>query len=310
MILAPEAIKMMQDLDALAPLPMPAGTDPQHVVDAITEQANSSFATGMRVLSKPRRNAIRAVYAFARVIDDIADGDWPLDDKCCLLEAWRSEIGRLYEGHPVSAIGQALAGPVAQYDLPCEEFLALIDGMEMDANGPLVGPTMEELRIYTRRVAGAVGMLSMRIFGAWIGPQSERAALALGDAFQLTNILRDVEEDAAIGRLYLPHGVLEAAGVPADDPAAAAAHPNLWRACAEVGRLAQVDFTIARKAMAKHSRLALAPALLMTGVYEAYLAAMEASEFRRDDGRVVLSKPVKLFRGLACLIGPIAPRDA
>jgi len=310
MNLAPEAIKMMDDLDALAPLPAPTGTNPQQVVDTITAQANSSFATGMRVLTKPRRNAIRAVYAFARVIDDIADGDWPLDDKCCLLEAWRSEIGRLYAGHPVSAIGQALAGPVAQYDLPREEFLALIEGMEMDANGPLVGPSMTELRSYTRRVAGAVGMLSMRIFGAWIGPQSERAALALGDAFQLTNILRDVEEDAAIGRLYLPRGVLEAAGVPSDDPAAAAAHPRLWRACAEVGRLARVEFTIARMAMAEHNRWPLAPALLMTGVYEAYLANMEVRELRRDGGRVILSKPAKLWHGLTCLVGPIAPRDA
>jgi presqualene diphosphate synthase len=310
MNIAPEAIRMMEDLEALAPVPIPEGTDPQRAADAITARAQSSFATGMRVLSKPRRNAIRAVYAFARVVDDIADGDWPLEDKCGLLEAWRREIERLYEGQPVSAIGQALAGPVKQYDLPREEFLALIEGMEMDAKGPLVGPPMEELRSYTRRVAGAVGMLSMRIFGAWIGPQSERAALALGDAFQLTNILRDIEEDAAIGRLYLPCGVLEAAGVPSDDPAAAAAHPKLWRACAEIGRLARVEFTLARVAMAEHNRRALAPALLMTGVYEAYLAAMEAREFQRDKGPVVLSKPAKLFRGLVSLAGPIAPRNA
>jgi phytoene synthase len=152
-------------------------------------------------------------------------------------------------------------------------------------------------------------MLSMRVFGAWIGGRSECAALALGDAFQLTNILRDVEEDAAIGRLYLPREALQAAGVPVDDPAAAARHPELWRACAEVGRLARADFIAARRAMAGHSRIALAPALLMTGVYEGYLASMEARGFRREGGAIVLSKQAKLWRGLVCLAGPIAPRN-
>ena len=183
---------MNAGLDALAPLPAPKGTNPQRVVDAITAQAQTSFATGMRVLAKPRRDAMRAVYAFARVIDDIADEDWPLAEKHRLLDDWCAEIGRLYDGKPVSAIGQALALPVARYKLPRAEFLMLIEGMEMDADGPIVAPPMTRLRAYTRRVAGAVGVLSMRIFGAWIGSQSERAALALGDAFQLTNILRDV----------------------------------------------------------------------------------------------------------------------
>jgi phytoene synthase len=300
---------MNAELEALAPLPAPAGTDPQQVADEITARARTSFATGMRVLSKPRRDAMRAIYAFARVIDDIADEDWPLAEKHRLLAEWRSEIERLFEGRPVSAIGQALAGPVTRYGLPRAEFLLLIEGMEMDANGPIVAPSIEVLRAYIRRVAGAVGMLSMRVFGAWIGDRSERAALALGDAFQLTNILRDVEEDAAIGRLYLPREALQAAGVPVGDPAAAARHPDLWRACAEVGRLARADFIAARRAMAGHSRIALAPALLMTGVYEGYLASMEARGFRREGGAIVLSKQAKLWRGLVCLAGPIAPRN-
>jgi phytoene synthase len=300
---------MINELDALAPLPAPAGINPQQVADMITARAKTSFATGMRILAKPRRDAMRAIYAFARVIDDIADEDWPLAEKHRLLDAWCAEIGRLFDGKPVSAIGQALAGPVARYKLPRAEFLLLIEGMEMDANGPIIAPPMTQLRAYTRRVAGAVGMLSMRVFGAWMGEQSERAALALGDAFQLTNILRDVEEDAAIGRLYLPREILETAGIPTDDPAAVARHPELWRACAEVGRLARADFNAARAAMAGHSRMALAPALLMTGVYEGYLSKMEARGFRRDGGPVAVSKGAKLWRGLVCLASPIAPSD-
>ena len=294
-------------LEALAPKPTPRGSSPQRVADAITARAQTSFAAGMRILSKPRRDAMRAIYAFARVVDDIADEDWPKFEKHRLLDDWCAEIDRLYEGRPRSAIGQALLGPVKRYELPRDEFLMLIEGMEMDADGPIVAPPMTQLRAYTRRAAGTVGMLSMRVFGAWIGPQSERAALALGDAFQLTNILRDVEEDAAIGRLYLPREMLEAAGLPTDDPAAVAAHPDLWRVCAELGALARTEFTAARRAMAGHSRLRLAPALLMTGVYEGYLAQMAAQGFRRER-MVKLSKAGKLWRGIACLAGPLAPR--
>ncbi len=105
---------MSAALDALAPLPAPAGTDPQRVADAITAEARTSFATGMRVLAKPRRDAMRAIYAFARVIDDIADEDWPLAEKHRLLDDWCAEIGRLYDGRPVSAIGRALALPVVR----------------------------------------------------------------------------------------------------------------------------------------------------------------------------------------------------
>ena len=300
---------MRNGIEELAPLPAPTGVDPQQIVDAITARAQTSFDTGMRLLNKPRRDAMRAIYAFARVVDDIADKDWPLSEKRRLLNDWRDEIGHIYAGHPISAIGQALAGPVGRYELPREEFMLLVDGMEMDINGPIVAPTMTELRAYTRRVAGAVGILSMRVFGAWMGAHSERAALALGDAFQLTNILRDIEEDAVAGRLYLPREFLDAAGIPTNDPSGSARHPELWRACAEVGRLARMDFTCARASMAGHNRMALAPALMMTGVYEGYLGQMEARGFRRDGGQIAMSKGAKLWRGLICLASPIAPRD-
>jgi phytoene synthase len=256
-------------IDELAPSPAPPGADPQAVADAITAEARTSFSTGMRVLARPRRAAMHAIYAFARVVDDIADSAAPEAEKRRLLGLWREEIGQVYAGRPGSAIGAVLAEAVARYELPREEFLLLIGGMEMDAGAPIVAPPLEVLRAYTRRVAGAVGVLSMRVFGAWEGARSEEAALRLGDAFQLTNILRDVEEDAARGRLYLPREALDAAGVPAEPGAA------------------------------------MAPALLMTGVYEGYLGRMEARGFRRDRP-LTMSRPEKLARGLICLAGPIA----
>ncbi len=294
-------------IGALLPLPAPPGVEPAAIVAEITARSKTSFANGMRILARPRREAMWALYAFARVIDDIADGpddgpDWPLPEKHAALDAWRAEIAALYAGEPRSAIGEALSGPIARYALPRAEFDALIDGMQMDADGPIVAPPMSTLRRYTRRVAGAVGLLSMRIFGAWRGEVSERLALHLGDAFQLTNILRDIETDASMGRLYLPAEVLDAHAIP-HDPAAAAAHPALPAAATDLGRLARAEFAAVRPLVRAHARTRLAPALLMMGVYAAYLARMEAAGFRR--GAVVrLSKAEKIWRGLACFVAP------
>lgn len=290
-------------IDALGPVAMAPGTDPERVAAAITAGAKSSFSHGMRILSRPRRQGMWALYAFSRRIDDIADEDWPIADKRRLLDAWRGEIEQLYQGTPVSAIGHALAGPVARYRLPKAEFLAVISGMQMDADGPIVAPDWSELRLYTRRVAGAVGLLSMRIFGAWRGEASERFALALADAFQLTNILRDIEEDALDGRLYLPRETLVRHGVPTD-PAHAVAHPGLPAVAAEIGRIARAEFDRARALIGAHNRRRLAPALLMMGVYSAYLQRMEAHGFRRE-APLSLSRGEKLWRGLVCLAAPM-----
>ncbi|MCL5775538.1 squalene/phytoene synthase family protein [Limibaculum sp. FT325] len=291
-------------LDALAPLPSDA-PDPAAEVARITRAAGSSFGPGMAILPRARREGMWALYAFSRVIDDIADEDWPLADKHRLLDAWRGEIAALYAGRPVSAIGRALAAPVARYDLPQAEFLALIEGMQMDADGPIVAPPMATLRLYTRRVAGAVGMLSMRIFGAWRGEVSERFAAALGDALQLTNILRDVEEDAALGRLYLPREMLEQHGMPTT-PEGVVNHPALPALGSELGALARAEFDTARGLVAAHDRLRLAPALMMMGVYEAYLNRMAARGFAR--ARVTISKPSKLLAGVSCVLSPARSR--
>lgn len=289
-------------LEALAPLPAPPGIAPEEVAAQITARSGTSFGPGMRLLSRPRRQGMWALYAFSRVIDDIADEDWPLADKHRLLDAWRGEVAALYAGSPASAIGQALKTPVAEFELPQDEFLALIDGMQMDADGPVVAPPMEELRLYSRRVAGAVGLLSMRIFGAWRGQVSQDFALALADAFQLTNILRDVEEDAALGRLYLPREMLERAGLPTE-PAAIPGHPGLRQVGAELGALARAEFDRARAGIPAHSRLALTPALMMMGVYETYLARMEAASFERGLN-LKLTKGAKITRGLGAVLWP------
>ena len=287
--------------------PDPFHGDPQAEVDRITHAAGSSFAFGMKLMRRPRREAMRAVYAFCRVVDDIADGDPPADnltptEKMAMLAEWRVEVDRLYSGHPRSAIGQALAGAVSRYYLPKAEFIAMIEGMETDAGGPVVAPDMAALRRYTRRVAGSVGHLSMRIFGAWRGEPSARFATHLADAIQLTNILRDVEEDAGIGRLYLPAELLAKHGAPLD-PARVTGHPALPAVCADLGALAQAEFAAARALILAHDRLALIPALAMMGVYRRYLDLMEARSWARG-ARVSLSKWAKIASGIGAVLSP------
>jgi len=292
---------LIQDL---FPQALAGRSDPDAVAAAITARSGSSFSAGMSILARPRRTAMRAVYAFCRVVDDIADGDFPTSAKLDGLNAWREEMDRLYAGTPVSAIGQALIAPVEAHDLPQREFLLMIEGMEMDARGPLIAPSSERLGAYTRRVAGSVGSLSMRIFGAWKGEVSERFALALGDAFQLTNILRDVEEDAETGRVYLPRELLETHGV-ALLPGCVAGAPGLPGVCRDLGEQARAHYDTARGLAGAHDRARLRPALLMMGAYEAYLDRMEALDWQRSPHGVALSKRAKLARGLRyAVMGP------
>ena len=283
---------------ALSPRASDPDGDPQSFAARVVVGSKSSFTHGMRILERPRREAMFAVYAFARTIDDIADGDWENQTKLDLLSDWRQEIDALYEGNPGSLIGRALVEPVKRFDLPRNEFDLMIEGMAMDAEGPIQAPDLDVLQAYTRRVAGTAGMLSIRIFGAPDDAWRDPFALDLADAFQLTNILRDVEEDAGIDRLYLPRELLLRHGVPFETPMEAAGHPDLWKVCADIGEMAQSKFEAARNALAHMQPGPLRPALMMMGVYEGYLRKMADAEWRRHVIPLKMSRPEKLWRGL------------
>lgn len=254
-----------------AALPVP---EPRDEVRRIVAAAGSSFAAGMRVLPRARRDAIFAVYAFCRIVDDIADGDGEPVTKRLRLDWWEEEVGRAFQGRPRSAVGDELARAARNHDLPMDELLLVIEGMRMDA-GVIVAPDPATLDRYVRCVAGAAGILSMRVFGAWTGERSRRFALALAKGMQLVNILRDVEEDAGMGRLYLPRPLLEAAGVP-PDPGLAPGHPSLPEVRRRLGVAARSQFTRAGQLARGHAYPRVLPALLMMGPYERLLRDMEA----------------------------------
>ncbi len=265
----------------------------QHVREVVM-RSGSSFIWGMRVLPQARREAMYAIYAFCREVDDIADGPDPVVDKICGLAEWREEIDRLYDGAPTRPTTLALAGPVRDFDLPKAEFLAIIEGMEMDAHDIASAPSMADFRAYCRRVAGAVGLLSVRAFGA-IQPPADEFALTLGDALQFTNILRDIREDADMGRLYLPRELLEGQGIPIADLDAVLAHPKLPAVCAELAEMAAQRFRKSAALAEQCNRHVLRPALIMMGVYSRILDRLRRRGWERFDQPVRLSKPEKLW---------------
>lgn len=263
---------------------MSAHESEQHLaerqVESIVRASGSSFRWGMRILPPERRRAIHAVYAFCRVIDDIADEPGDVQDRQARLDAWRTEIARLYAGaHPTDPIGLALQPGILRYRLPRAEFEALIDGMESDLHGDNIAPSLAALELYCRRVAGAVGILSMRCFGAE-EPEADEAAIALGEALQLTNILRDLGEDAADGRLYLPSDLLDRHGIAERDPNAVLDHPNLPAVCRDLAARARGRYEEARALIARCDRRTMRPAVMMMIGYEALLGQMDSEGWR------------------------------
>jgi len=276
-----------------------SGTPPQSpadlnaAIEARVRAAGTSFYWGMRVLPAARRAAMYAIYAFCREVDDIAD-DAPDEQKAPQLAAWRAEIAALYAGRPTHPIARALLEPVAAYRLDQRDFLAIIDGMEMDAGAAIQAPSLAELDLYCARVASAVGRLSVRAFGA----DTERAldvAEALGRALQLTNILRDLEEDSARDRLYLPRELLDKHGITASTPRAVLDHPNLPAVCADLAAMARAKFGEAERAMADCPRRPMRPAALMKAMYRAILDRLERRGWTALDQPVKTPKALKLW---------------
>jgi len=273
------------------------GADPADLaeVERIVRAAGTSFYRGMRVLKRDRRAAMYAVYAFCRLVDDVADEPASMAEKEAGLTEWRRKIDGLYQGQASDAVTRVLREAVSRYELRREDFRAVIDGMEMDMV-EIVAPDYATLDLYCDRVAAAVGRLSVRAFGD-ASAQADEVAFHLGRALQLTNILRDVAEDAARARLYLPLEWLDEAGVP-HDPAEALRHPALPALCGRMAALAHRHFGQAEAAMARCNQRAMRPARLMGATYGALLERMQARGWSPPLTRVSLSKRQKIWIAL------------
>ena len=271
--------------------------------------AGSSFYWGMRLLPKQQRETMFALYAFAHAVDDIADEQGEVEQKRAGLKAWRDEIARLYpqskkkdtrkkfdeneNSEPCSVIGLALAKAIQTYDLQEQDFLVLIDGMESDAFGLWAGPERAAFERYCDQVAGSIGRHSIRIFAA---PEflpeslSDTIALTLGRAFQITNILRDLGEDAARGRLYLPADLLQHHQIASRDPIKVLTDPNLPNLCRDLLAEAGAYFDQASQLMAKCPPATIRPVQLMQTLYYSIWCRLKQNDFQQPATRLSVSK--------------------
>jgi phytoene synthase len=268
----------------------------QPAADANRRASGSSFYAAMRIMPKAQREAMFEIYSFCRLVDDIADDGGPKDLRLEQLQRWRTDIDALYAGTAPPHL-RGLAHCVREFNLQREDFIAVIDGMEMDVVADIRAPDFATLDLYCDRVASAVGRLSVRVFG-----MEKEAGLALahhlGRALQLTNILRDIDEDAGIGRLYLPREALSDAGITTTDPAAAMASPNIGQACAPVVARALSHFAQAEAVMAANLRRAVRTPRIMAAAYRIYLDRMIARGWQAPRQRV----PLKRWQFLCILL--------
>ena len=254
--------------------------------------SGSSFYAAMRILPREQRAAMFQIYNFCRQVDDIADSTGPRPERLAEIQQWRDDIDALYQGHPPPRLQDYLA-TVRRFGLKREDFLAIIDGMEMDIPQDIRAPDLATLDLYCDRVASAVGRLSVRVFGL---PENDGILLAhhLGRALQLTNILRDIDEDAGIGRLYLPREGLLHAGITSVDPIKVAAEKALPKVCAPLVERARNHFGQADEIMKRNSRRQVRAPRIMSKYYREILELLVARGFALPRPAVHLNKMAKL----------------
>jgi phytoene synthase len=249
----------------------------------------SSFYAAMRLMPKAERDAMFAIYAFCRAVDDIADdGSMEREERRGQLDGWRADLRSLYAG---GAPGRAdfLVEPVKRWGLELPDFLAVIDGMQMDVDADICAPDLKTLDLYCDRVASAVGRLSVKTFGMEREP-GLKLAYHLGRALQLTNIVRDIDEDASIGRLYLPLEDLVAAGIESRDPLDVVDDPRVDQVCRAVAARAHEHFHAADMVMKAKPVGRLRTPRLMGEVYARILARAEAQGWSPPRERARIGK--------------------
>jgi squalene synthase HpnD len=256
--------------------------------------AGSSFYAAMKIMPPKGRAGMFAIYAYCRAVDDIADDlVGARSERAAALDQWRRDLDALYAGGDP---GQAafLVEAVREFDLEKADFIAVIDGMAMDVEGDIVAPAAVILDLYCDRVASAVGRLSVKVFG-----MERDAGIALshhlGRALQLTNILRDFDEDAGIGRLYVSSDALAVAGIPITDPATIIADPRIDTAARVLAAEARQHYAAADRAMKSARQGELRAPRLMRAAYGRILDHMLKAGWAPPRHRVSLSKAEKIW---------------
>jgi len=258
--------------------------------------SGSSFYNSFRFLPRDKRRAITALYAFCREVDDVVDECSDADVARTTLNWWRNEVAAIYDGKPQHPVAQALVTIVKQFNLAQEHFLEIIDGMEMDLDQTRYAD-FKSLQLYCYRVASVVGLLSVEIFG-YTDRQTLKYAHDLGIALQLTNIIRDVGEDARRDRIYLPMDELQQFGVSAADILNARETGNFQKLMAFQIERARHYYQLAMDHLPAADRKAQRTGLIMAAIYNATLDEVVASGCHVLNERVSLTPTFKLWLAL------------
>ncbi len=262
---------------------------------ALTRKSASNLALAFILLPREKRDAMSALYAFCRAVDDVADEDAvPTATRREQLAAWRTDLRRACENQkPEFILNQEFAPVIQKFKLPFALFDELIQGCEMDLD-TLRYENYEQLELYCYRVASVVGRLSIEIF-SYQNPACRDYAVHLGQALQLTNILRDVKNDAARGRIYLPQSELKKFNVSEADILAGTFSENYFALAASVAARAKHFYALAQKTLPPEDRRAMVAAELMGSVYWQLLLKLERGRFNVFGPQPLkLSKPHKL----------------
>ncbi|MBR1604744.1 MAG: squalene/phytoene synthase family protein [Alphaproteobacteria bacterium] len=273
-------------------------------IEYIVKKSGSSFFWSMRLLPKAKRRAMYTIYAFCRHIDDIVDGNLPIKEKQELLSAWREEIDNIYDKKvPATDIGRLIYKHCMRFHLPKNEFIKLIDSISMDLPHPMQAPKLSEFLQYCRGVAGVPGNLSLRIFGCTDEKVIEELSTSLGTALQITNILRDVKEDAQANRLYIPREYLKSASITTKNPSEVITNKNLAKAREELAKMAESDYIKSSQIIPYLDKNTARPVRAITAIYRKYFDMMQARGWEVISPKPQLSKINKLSLALRAYFG-------
>lgn len=255
--------------------------------------SGSSFYYSFLFLPLERRRAIMALYAFCREVDDVVDECQDTAIASTKLAWWRMELANLEAGTPQHPVTQALLLARAEFNLPTEQLLEIIDGMEMDLHQSRY-LDFKGLSLYCYRVASVVGLLAAEIFG-YEDRKTQRYAHDLGMAFQLTNIIRDIGEDARRGRIYIPMDELKQFNVPAADILNGVYSENFEALMAFQADRAEQYYTSALAQLPAKDRKSQRPGLIMSAIYRTLLREIRRDKFRVLHQRIALTPVRKIW---------------
>ncbi len=247
----------------------------------------------MKILGREKRNAMFTIYAFCKEIDNIGDKFIEKKKKKKELERWKKEINQIYKNKTNNKLSKSLKNYIQKYKLKKKNFLEIIKGIEMDINNKMIAPKQKIFNLYCYRVAGAVGLLCLNIFGE-NNKNSRSFGIALANAFQITNILRDIKEDSLIGRLYIPKEILKKTGIKENNIDQIIKNKKFFLACKKLAKLADLNFKIAETKLKYCSKKKLKSAILMMYTYKSLLKKLKKSGWKSIEEKIHLTKLEKI----------------